>query len=54
MCAVVAGQSTLSQHSLITGEENVKTLQLSATDGAYLATADAMGKHSHLRTCIYV
>ena len=36
MCAVVAGQSSLSQHSLLTGEEHLKTLLVEATDGAPL------------------
>eukprot|EP00962_Isochrysis_galbana_P017350 scaffold4987_cov91-Isochrysis_galbana.AAC.6 len=42
MCAVVAGQSAFAQHSLLTGEEDFKTLVLQATDLTPLATADAM------------
>ena len=48
MCAVVAGQSDFAQHSLLTGEENVKTLQLTSTDGTPLSTADAIAAVAHI------
>jgi hypothetical protein len=48
MCAVVAGQSEFAQHSLLTGEENLKTLLVQATDLTPLSPPDAMATVSHL------
>jgi len=47
--AVVAGRVTLTERSLITGEEHMTTLMLEATDGTPLSRRDAMSALGRLK-----